>query len=277
MSSPAKRRKKNDFQSSPKTVRSLDYFFGKQTKDNGSKLQLTRGPFDSAVVTESQEAQSVDSGVLSLTDEGLARRLQEEWNNENASANNQGVTNPLLAAQSRNVCGDESTIAVEDEGNYQQLKKVEEHSINPGPTEPTKKATLSLQSAASAEDVISSTVPFDENPLTFDPSKYIPDLKRHWATEGGDTSYALLTRCFVLVNSTQSRIKIVDTLVNLLRTIIEGDPESLLPTVSSDKIPRSTEPIADDGPPRYGSLLIRYLHLTYLWSLVLEAQQYRRR
>lgn len=35
----------------------------------------------------------------------------------------------------------------------------------------------------------------------------------------------------MLVNSTQSRIKIVDTLVNLLRTIIEGDPDSLLPTV----------------------------------------------
>ncbi|KAK5240405.1 hypothetical protein LTR16_010679, partial [Cryomyces antarcticus] len=30
---------------------------------------------------------------------------------------------------------------------------------------------------------------------------------------------------------TQSRIKIVDTLVNLLRVIIEGDPDSLLPAV----------------------------------------------
>jgi DNA ligase-1 len=35
----------------------------------------------------------------------------------------------------------------------------------------------------------------------------------------------------VLVNSTQSRIKIVDILVNLLRTIIEADPESLRATV----------------------------------------------
>jgi DNA ligase-1 len=40
-----------------------------------------------------------------------------------------------------------------------------------------------------------------------------------------------LTRCFILINSTTSRIKIVDTLVNLLRTIIEGDPSSLLPAV----------------------------------------------
>jgi hypothetical protein len=93
------------------------------------------------------------------------------------------------------------------------------------------KNNLSLQSTGSAEDEISSKIPFDESPLTFDPQKYVPDLQKHWAAEDGNASYALLTRCFVLVNSTQSRIKIVDTLVNLLRTLIEGDPTSLLPTV----------------------------------------------
>ncbi|KAI9871349.1 MAG: hypothetical protein M1830_002995, partial [Pleopsidium flavum] len=209
----------------------LDYFFGKQTKDNGSKLQSAGGPFDSAVVTESPEAQGIGRGNTSLTDEGLARRLQEEWNNENASADNEGATNPPRVAQSHDDFAAESTTEIEDEGSQQQRKTVKGDSVNPGTNEPSKNATLSLQSAASAEDVISSTVPFDENPLTYEPSKYIPDLKRHWATEGGDASYALLTRCFVLVNGTQSRIKIVDTLVNLLRTLIEGDPESLLPTV----------------------------------------------
>lgn len=44
-------------------------------------------------------------------------------------------------------------------------------------------------------------------------------------------SDALLTRCFVLVSGTSSRIKIVDTLVNCLRVIIEADPDSLLPAV----------------------------------------------
>ncbi|KAK8034265.1 DNA ligase I [Apiospora rasikravindrae] len=48
---------------------------------------------------------------------------------------------------------------------------------------------------------------------------------------GGDASYALLTRCFILINGTTSRIKIVDTLVNCLRVIIEADPSSLLPAV----------------------------------------------
>jgi DNA ligase-1 len=35
----------------------------------------------------------------------------------------------------------------------------------------------------------------------------------------------------VLVNSTTSRIRIVDTLVNTIRLLIEGDPPSLLPAV----------------------------------------------
>jgi DNA ligase-1 len=81
------------------------------------------------------------------------------------------------------------------------------------------------------EDSIAATLPFDENPLTFTPSKYIPDLQNHWASDQGHVSYALLTRCFVLVNATSSRIKIVDTLVNMLRTIIESDSDSLLPAV----------------------------------------------
>ena len=82
-------------------------------------------------------------------------------------------------------------------------------------------------------DMVSETIPFDESPLVFDPSKYIPQLKESWANDGGDASYALLTRCFVLVNGTQSRIKIVDALVNCIRLLIEADPESLLPMVRS--------------------------------------------
>ena len=102
---------------------------------------------------------------------------------------------------------------------------------NPPVSELKNKSTLSLQSAGSAEDTISSAIPFDESPLTFDPSKYIADLQGHWSKEGGDASYASLTHCFVLVNGTQSRIKIVDTLTNMLRLVIESDPTSLLPTV----------------------------------------------
>ena len=69
-------------------------------------------------------------------------------------------------------------------------------------------------------------LPLDESPLIFEPSKYVNQLKQHWSKYDGNASYALLTRCFVLVSGTASRIKIVDTLVNCLRILIEGDPET---------------------------------------------------
>lgn len=94
-----------------------------------------------------------------------------------------------------------------------------------------KKNTLSLQSATADDDTTTYDIPFDQSPLTFDPQKHIPELKKQWATDNGHATYALLTHCFVMVNSTASRIKIVDTLVNTLRVIIEGDPQSLLPAV----------------------------------------------
>jgi len=67
--------------------------------------------------------------------------------------------------------------------------------------------------------------------LAFDSLKYARELKAYWSTEGGNASYALLTRAFILANATTSRIKIVDTLVNFLRVLIEGDPSSVLPAV----------------------------------------------
>lgn len=85
-----------------------------------------------------------------------------------------------------------------------------------------------------AEDTVTTSIPLDESPLTFEPGKYVELLKQHWAKEGGDASYALLTTCFVLVSGTTSRIKIVDTLVNCIRILIEGDPDSLLPAVSHE-------------------------------------------
>ena len=178
----------------------------------------------------------------------MARKLQAEWAKEEAGAQNppkatdgdvadgssgdtQGDTNGrqagLVSGNNEEVPKDQALEGKPDSAEGQLPKKQALHSM----FAQKSSNTLSLQSAGSAEDNISSNIPFDESPLAFDPSKYVAELQGHWAAEGGDASYALLTRCFVLVNSTQSRIKIVDTLVNLLRVIIEGDPSSLLPTV----------------------------------------------
>ncbi len=99
------------------------------------------------------------------------------------------------------------------------------------PSKEQAKNTLSLQSVTTAEDLVSESLPLDESPLAFEPARYIPQLQDRWSAEDGNASYALLIRCFVLVNGTQSRIKIVDTLVNCLRILIEADPSSLLPAV----------------------------------------------
>ncbi len=219
MSSPFKRRKKNNVESSPKPIRSLDYFFGKQTKDSALERPAAEAPVDSFV--ENPISKDVEHEIPPTSDEDLARRLQQQWDDELESANHKTST-PLLAINHRN-----------GETTEQHKNVTEEESVESWVVGSTRKAVLSLQSAVSAEDTISSTIPFEENPLIFDPTSFVPGLKAYWASEGGDASYSLLTRCFVLVNSTQSRIKIVDTLVNMLRIIIEGDPDSLLPAVSS--------------------------------------------
>ena len=227
MASPAKRRKLDgDVKTSPVKPKGLDYFFAKQKQSV------------STTTTDVTKQAGQGKAEKPLTDEQFARKLQAEWDNEvsepASSQTEQGrgeeidyVSGTVGEEQSRPAKDLISDSVVLDKLGDPELNELQELPLRDA------KTTLSLQSAGNTEDTISGTIPFDESPLIFDPQKYVPDLQRHWASDGGAASYALLTRCFTLVNSTQSRIKIVDTLVNLLRTIIEGDPESLLPTVCS--------------------------------------------
>ena len=204
--------------------------------------------------------------TANLTDEELARKLQAEFDEQDrlleaerlAGANSEVVIKPeghTAHGEDGGEKGGTEDTPGKEENNEEAMDEgsgdmhTEAKNENAGPTAgeaaPStnppavnpfaafgKKNTLSLQSAAAEEDSTSYNVPFDQSPLTFDPQKYIPDLQKQWAQqEGGHITYALLTQGFILINSTQSRIKIVDTLVNMLRTIIEGDPESLLPAV----------------------------------------------
>ena len=248
MSTPSKRRKLNDSaKASPASAsRNLDFFFGKQTGKQNT----------SAILASASESPSEHANNDSdLTDEQLARKLQEEWDQEDRG-HDERVKPPATAGKEAingerqvEIGGDSQADIYADilttnvigmpgasskaGATPESEKQTEAHSAIHAVTrlQPNSKKTLSLQSAGSAEDTITSSIPFDESPLIFEPSKYVADLQSHWSAEGGSASYALLTRCFVLVNSTQSRIKIVDTLVNLLRVIIEGDSSSLLPTV----------------------------------------------
>lgn len=217
MESPAKKRKKNDSKASPIASRGLDYFFAKQSARGEKQNGAVDLPTKARNHTPAQDE--------ALTDEQLARKLQAEWDH----GHEQRDPNTRKSTSEVSDTNREESLKVEDQDH--PLEDQDQHLNNDATLSTSSKDVLSLQSTGSAEDAISLTVPFDESPLTFDPFKYVQELQAHWAKEGGDASYALLTRCFVLVNSTQSRIKIVDTLVNCLRTIIVGDPDSLLPAV----------------------------------------------
>lgn len=197
MSSPAKKRKRDDPGSTAQRTRSIASFFQGQAAKQPEKTQ--------------QEFEAVPEAPTeqTLSDEALARKLQAEWDQEHALSNPQADTP-----------SDEPTSAQSNTGDNDRE-----------PTKVQKKGVLSLQSSTGTEDTVSLAVPFDQSPIAFDASKYARELQGHWASEGGDASYALLTRAFVLANATTSRIKIVDTLVNFLRVLIEADPSSVLPAV----------------------------------------------
>ena len=241
MSTPTKKRKTNHHRVPTQTVGSLDLYFSKreggqprQAEDEIPSQSHSNGRLGSP------DEKTTAAGTQALTDEQLARKLQAEWDNQDGAheitrtskQDDRTSENYIPCAETPKDNGELSSKSISPSKSAESTSganKTIKDQVRAGIA--SKSETLSLQSAASAEDALSSRIPFDESPLTFDPSKYVPDLQTHWAAGGGHASYGLLTRCFILVNSTQSRIKIVDTLVNLLRTVIEGDPESLLPTV----------------------------------------------
>lgn len=197
MSSPAKRRKRNAPESSPQQTRSIASFFQGQATKQAEKTEKAGQEPHTAENTAQTES----------SDEALARKLQDEWNRE------------------------ESTVAPTP-SSESTATTTEKTEPAPAPTqEPQKKSTLSLQSSTGTEDTVSLSIPLDQSPLAFDAAKYAQELQSLWAAEGGGASYALLTKAFVLANATTSRIRIVDTLVNFLRVLIEGDPQSVLPAV----------------------------------------------
>lgn len=236
MATPTKRRKTNGFKASPQTIGSLDFFFGKQKEDQFAKARNQDGLPQEHHETPCRAPENSTDDVVAqaLTDEELARKLQREWDSETKARDEAEACEANVSLPSQDYEKPASDLVDQQPSPSSTPTKTRNH-IGNTVIEATRHVpeTLSLQSAMSSTDTISTSIPFDESPLQFDPSRFLPDLQSQWVSEGGNASYGLLTRCFVLVNATQSRIKIVDTLVNFLRIIIEGDPESLLPAVSA--------------------------------------------
>lgn len=207
MPSPSKRQKK--VLQSGKT---LDYFFSKdrQPPSPGPK------PRDEAA------------------DEEYARKLAEEWAKEDGGV--QETQLPGLSAagvKKRPRSSNSEKVPIRTHLDTDPARPVAPQTVSgdgasPAPAIPqTPKKAISVQSAGELSTAI-GLLPLDQDPLSFNPDVYrqlrelLPD---------GKATYGLLTRAFVLVNSTRSRIKIVDTITNFLRTLIRLDPDSLLAAV----------------------------------------------
>ncbi|KAM0474525.1 hypothetical protein ACHAPX_007469 [Trichoderma viride] len=217
MSSPSKKRKLNSGAKQPAAQsKGLEYFFSKQKQSE-------------AVNKSNGQDGASSSAAASLTDEELARKLQAEWDQEvaNESAAFRGSQNSTPKTEGTETIAE----TADSDSTPTSTSRPVESTAETTPKKRDAKKTLALQSTGMADDLITESIPLDESPLIFDPSKYIKELQEYWAAEGGNASYALLTRCFMLVSGTTSRIKIVDTLVNCLRILIESDPSSLLPAV----------------------------------------------
>ncbi|KAK3313196.1 hypothetical protein B0H66DRAFT_387664 [Apodospora peruviana] len=227
MASPAKKRKLNsDPKKTAVPARGLEYFFSKQKQAGSGSSQ---GVASSAGGQASSSHTHAEQFADKLTDQELARKLQAEWDAETISESVQ-EDEKLGQKEPSSVIPENTSTPQEAPRSAGFTKPLT--SLPKGVQFGKKANILSLSSVAAADDQASASIPLDESPLTFDPSKFIPQLQESWAAEGGDdASYSLLTRCFVLVNGTQSRIKIVNTLVNCIRLLIEGDPSSLLPAV----------------------------------------------
>ncbi|KAI5806220.1 hypothetical protein EDC01DRAFT_139433 [Geopyxis carbonaria] len=223
MPSPSKRRKKSN-QALPKG-KTLDFFF--------SKTSESKSP------TPALEPSTDDA----LTDEQYARKLAEEWAKEDRTHRvSDGHENGSLNLKRRRSSSQEhedhefsARVQMKNQSDEQshedtpgdKASNMQFVQLNTETPPAPRKPEISIQAEQEIEKTIDS-IPFDTNPLEFDPDVY-ENLIENWPE--GRATYGLLTRAFVLVNATRSRIKIVDTLVNFLRTLIRLDPESLLAAV----------------------------------------------
>ncbi|EWC45233.1 hypothetical protein DRE_05960 [Drechslerella stenobrocha 248] len=211
--SPAKRRRKNDRTALPtKGPATLDYFFSRKP------TALPKRP----------------EPITGLTDEQLARKLQEQWDKEDVALGD--GTDSVPASQksiseaqeskdlelAQRLQQEEDTTANEDGDEPSETGRIKE-PINITPSD----AKVQLEDKLEWDKLIEE-LPFDIDPLSFSPEDYAPLIE---SLPEGRLTYGLLTRAFVLINSTRSRIKIVDTLTNFLRVAIACDPASLLPAV----------------------------------------------
>ena len=154
MNSPSKRRKKND--GSGKPIRRLDYFFAKQT---------ARATPKDAPTNTGPSKPPVDQDNTGLTDEELARKLQEQWDKEDRQqGSNQEPAEPVnsneLYEEPDKVPADTTQDTKGQNGNSELAIREATVENTKAAELNQKKNTLSLQSTASEEDAITANIPW---------------------------------------------------------------------------------------------------------------------
>jgi len=196
--------------------RGIDFFFKKQ-------LQRTKAP--------KTEDNGVDGNRLFARDEEdeLRRRRQQEEEDEELARQLQDIEDNYEAADAESAKGLSAEDAVPERDEANGTPNASATTAKPPREDKIRFTNLELSSANSAstlEDIYA--IPLDKEPLQFNP---VTDASTASTWSTGRTPYAFLTHAFILINSTRSRLKIVDCLVNTLRVVTYHDPTSLLPLV----------------------------------------------
>jgi DNA ligase 1 len=225
-------KKKRRLETTP-VKHSLEFFFAKQAQTPPRRVK-EESTFSATRGTEDVEIQRLKQ---ELADEKLARELQEL---ETASKTNDEQFARQLDEFYHSVDGD-STITDEPVTPIKNKKYSGKDLDTPTPDRADKSnlermnslSPLAMKVAGKSTEIQTSlkeicAIPLDKDPLAFDPAVDAA-CADSWSPQ--KTPYAFLTHAFILINSTRSRLKMVDYLVNTLRVVIHHDPLSLLPLV----------------------------------------------
>lgn len=209
MSSPAKRRGS----SAPYRGKTLLHFFGRKSasKVTPSVPQVDDAPRALWGGEDHNGGATTATGDGSTAAAAAAAAGSKRRRSSSQEKQDFQLAERVTASEAPSSCAEGST-----------SKRTKHHPpLPPPPSPPGKDELPPIQ-------VELDSVPLDSDPLSFNPDDY-KSLADNWPD--GKATYGLLTRAFVLVNATRSRIRIVDTLVNVLRILIRLDPSSLLPAV----------------------------------------------
>ncbi|CAG8446483.1 14397_t:CDS:2 [Funneliformis mosseae] len=205
---PAKKKVKED-----KSQRNLEFYFSKQSKptnETGSKK-----PEKSSNKEENNNIKQIEA--IGVTNVASEEDLESIADNDSVKELRVTVKQPE-AVINLDTSDKSGTVFEKPAGSTIQSRKV----------------TLNSSAVPSSG---SSEMSVDMDVSEFDPSKI------NW--NGLKVPYRFLSDTFVIVEKTTSRLKIIDCLTNMFRTIIYNDPDSVLPAVwlSSNAIAPSYEGI----------------------------------